>query len=88
MDFPDSVVSEAQGRSKNVCECDRKTHSHAGWGDRCTQTLSWWKRGNRDAKDGWEAHHKVSVDSGGSNTLSNCEILCSWCHKETETFGG
>lgn len=39
---------------------------------RCTRT---W---------GLEAHHIVQ---GGSDTLSNCEILCDQCHKNTRSYG-
>jgi len=31
-----------------------------------------------------EIHH---VNRGGSNTLSNAEVLCHSCHVNTETFG-
>ncbi len=34
-----------------------------------------------------EAHHKTSVLSGGSDNLSNCQILCIDCHKKTYTYG-
>lgn len=34
-----------------------------------------------------EAHHKTSVDAGGSDTLSNCKILCHDCHVATRTYG-
>lgn len=88
VDFPSNVVWDAWTRSNHVCECNRRTHNHVGFVGRCTQSLTWLKRANRDAPDGWETHHKVSVNSGGDDTLSNCEILCSLCHKKTETFGG
>lgn len=34
-----------------------------------------------------DAHHKHSVNAGGSDTLSNCQILCTDCHKATKTYG-
>jgi len=34
-----------------------------------------------------EAHHKTSVNAGGSDCLSNCQILCHKCHAETRTYG-
>jgi len=34
-----------------------------------------------------EAHHKTSVNSGGSDALSNCMILCPPCHQATRTYG-
>ena len=35
----------------------------------------------------WEAHHKISVASGGSDTASNGKALCLDCHKATLTYG-
>jgi len=35
-----------------------------------------------------EAHHKTSVAAGGSDALSNCQILCHRCHVETTTTYG
>lgn len=32
-------------------------------------------------------HHKVSELAGGSNGLSNCEVLCIKCHKDTASYG-
>lgn len=34
-----------------------------------------------------EFHHKVSVESGGPDTLSNCEHLCIECHEKTKSYG-
>jgi len=34
-----------------------------------------------------EAHHKTSVEAGGSDALSNCQILCHNCHAQTHTYG-
>ena len=35
----------------------------------------------------WEAHHKVSVKSGGNDCASNGKALCLECHKATRTYG-
>lgn len=35
----------------------------------------------------WEAHHKTSVKSGGSDNPSNGKALCLDCHKKTPTYG-
>lgn len=78
--FPDDVVSQAFLRSGGRCECMRVTHGHVG---RCPQILHWGLRG-WEVPGGWEAHHR---DSNGPGTLSNCEILCQDCHKQTRTFG-
>lgn len=42
------------------------------------------KEGERGA---WEAHHKTSLHSGGSDVPSNGEALCLDCHKKTRTYG-
>lgn len=78
--FPEAIIQEAWDRSGDRCECERKTCGHAG---RCPQKLL---RGSRGAETeyGWEAHH---INSEGPNTLSNCQILCQECHKNTETYG-
>jgi 5-methylcytosine-specific restriction endonuclease McrA len=83
MSFPESVVKEAWKRAGGRCECKNTTHNHYR---RCNKQLTWENRG-REGRGAWEAHHTVSVDSGGSNTLSNCEILCWDCHTKTRTFG-
>ena len=74
--FPDSVVEAAWKRAKGRCECRRTTHDHTiPHGIQ----LTWGNRG-REGKGAWEAHHKVR---GGSDTVSNCEILFWDCHKKT-----
>ena len=80
MAFSKSIVEAAWRRSGGKCECGRSTCGH---GYRCSKALNWFERGNDKASGGWEAHHKVAVDSGGGDTLSNCEILCIPCHKNT-----
>jgi len=81
MAFSDEVVEQAWTRAGGKCECRRTTHEHTG---RCNKTLSWENHGCANGGWGaWEAHHRVSVDSGGSDTLSNCEILCCDCHQAT-----
>jgi len=84
MAFSDSVVLDAWKRAGGKCECTRTTHGHVG---RCNKQLVWENRG-RDGRGCWEAHHKTSVAAGGSDSLSNCEILCFDCHTKTGTFGG
>lgn len=34
-----------------------------------------------------EFHHKLSVEAGGSDALSNCEHLCISCHENTKSYG-
>ena len=78
--FPDSVVEAAWKRSGSRCEC---TYDHS-WhkGRRCSQTLKKEHRGDDSKETGWEAHHKVSQDDGGSDELENCLIICIRCHNE------
>ena len=83
MDFPDSVVLQVWNRAGGHCECTRTTHGHLG---RCNQSLVLSYRG-REVTGGWEAHHIVSVEAGGKDVLSNCDILCIQCHKLTRTYG-
>lgn len=81
MPFPSSVVQAAWLRAAGHCECPRVTHDHGR--TKCNKQLVWNNRG-REGRGAWEANHRVRVESGGSDTLSNCEILC-WnpCHRST-----
>ena len=78
--FSDDVINQAWERSGGRCECTRNSHDHEG---RCPQTLIRENQGRRGYRGAWEAHHIESEDSGGPNTLSNCEILCWNCHAMT-----
>ena len=80
MGFTPDVVETAFQRARKSCECNRSTHNHSG--TRCNKTLIWEQRGREDTH-AWEAHHRVSQQVGGGDTLSNCEILCWNCHKKT-----
>jgi 5-methylcytosine-specific restriction endonuclease McrA len=84
-EFPDEVVIAALNRAGGRCECQRTNrdclYRHSYF--RCGEIgLTLDNRGTR-----WQAHHKTSVDAGGDDTLSNCEILCLNCHQATRTFG-
>jgi len=76
MAFSQSVKDQVLARAGYRCECARQCSHHDG--GRCN---TWLEAGN------WEAHHIVSEDAGGSDTLSNCEALCIPCHKNTLSFG-
>jgi hypothetical protein len=78
--FSLTVVQAAWKRAGGNCECQRATCGH---GFRCGKSLRWELRGS-EAVGGWEAHH---IDRYGPGTLSNCEILCQYCHKNTTSFG-
>jgi len=81
--FSETVKDQAFKRSGGRCECNRQHNglSAPHHGGRCPKTFT--RYGGQ-----WEAHHIVSVNSGGSDTLSNCEVLCLDCHKLTITYGG
>jgi len=84
--FTNETILRAWQRSGGKCECERISHNHNF--RRCNKTLIWGNRGKDWMIGSWEAHHKTAVSVGGSNTLSNCEILCIDCHKTTRSYGG
>lgn len=84
MAFSDTTVKAAFSRADGRCECSRKTCGHLS---KCGKKLNWTNRGKDYASGGWEAHHITAVSSGGSDSLSNCQILCMNCHKNTKSFG-
>ncbi|WP_099771524.1 HNH endonuclease [Mesotoga sp. H07.pep.5.3] len=77
--FPKEIVKQAWERAHGKCECERTSHVHKG---RCNKNLVWENRGKDGERGAWEAHHRTAVASGGTDTLSNCEILCLECHKK------
>lgn len=81
MAFSNEVVKKAWVRAGGKCECRRVSHKH--YYIRCNKELVWGNRG-RKGRGAWEAHH---INSNGGDTLSNCEILCWDCHKNTGSFG-
>lgn len=86
MPFSNSVVQEKFQRVGGRCECVRTNCSHPGNPDRCTRKFSFSDRDTADGR-GWQANHKISQASGGSDGIANCEILCIPCHKNTRSFG-
>ena len=76
MAFPQSVIDALWRRCGGQCECRRIICGHTG---RCNRRLT---------AHNWHAHHVVSVDAGGADTLSNAEALCVPCHQKTQSFGG
>ena len=84
MAFSDKVVEEAWKRSGGHCECKRE---HCGHGARCNKQLVWDNRGRDGARGAWEAHHITSSNNEGPDILSNCEIICIECHKNTRSYG-
>ncbi|NIO38682.1 hypothetical protein GTO27_13450 [Candidatus Bathyarchaeota archaeon] len=76
MSFPDDVLLAAW-------KVAGPEWSKGGKCERCWKTLSWKNRGEAGAWGAWEAHPKTSMDAGGSDTVSSCEILCLSCYKAT-----
>lgn len=74
MSFSQTTVKEAWEKATGHCE-------------RCHKQLVWNNRGDEGQRGAWEAHHRLSASHGGSDTLSNCEILCVDCHKKTRSYG-
>lgn len=81
MTFSDSIVQQAWQRAGGKCECERTSCGHTG---KCSKQLTQGFQG-WELAGGWEAHH---ITAGGQDTLSNCEILCQPCHKNTGSYGG
>ena len=80
MAFSEDTVQQAWNRSGGKCECKRTVCGHSG---RCNRSLLLGSRG-AESEYGWEAHH---VNSNGGDSVSNCEILCQKCHKNTQSYG-
>ena len=82
MTFSETLKDQAFAGSGGRCKCRRQ---HDGLnaphhGGRCPTTFT--RYGSQ-----WEAHHRVAVTAGGSDSLSNCEVLCLACHQLTRTYG-
>jgi hypothetical protein len=80
MAFSEETIRKALANAGNRCECTRTScgHPKIPGGTRCTRDgFTWANKGSK-----WEAHHRVAVASGGSDALSNCEILCGPSTKE------
>ncbi len=78
-EFSDDIIAQAWIRSGGQCECQRG-HGHGSL--RCSNMIVLGNRG-RTGQGAWEAHHPTSVDAGGDDSLSNCELLCWDCHRQT-----
>lgn len=76
MAFSNETQRKARQRAGGFCECRRKEHAHIF--GRCVSPLM---------ISGAEFHHKTAVNRGGSDGLSNCEVLCRSCHRKTNSYG-
>jgi len=61
---------------------ETKSQALAGAGRKCERC------GKALTMTSAEFHHKTSVAAGGSDGLSNCEVLCHDCHVKTRSYGG
>lgn len=82
MAFSETVKEEIYKNSGGRCQCNlqhqgQKAPHH---GCRCSNTIARWG-------GTWEAHHIVSVNSGGKDIASNGEAFCAVCHELTQTYG-
>ena len=82
MPFPQSVKDRAFKRSGGRCECRRVSHDHRNRSrrrlTRCPTTIT-----SRNV----QYHHVHAESLGGPDTLSNCEALCTPCHRGTRSYG-
>jgi hypothetical protein len=76
MAFSEGTEEKAFERSRGQCECCRTSHDHDA--ERCARTIS---------RHGAEYYHVTSEFAGGSDDLSNCEVLCVACYKLTGSYG-
>jgi 5-methylcytosine-specific restriction endonuclease McrA len=60
-------------RSGNRCECTRLGHDHIG---RCPRVLT-----------NAQFHHRTAQRLVVDDSLSNCEALCTSCHRQTGSYG-
>lgn len=77
MPFPESVKASAFRRSAGRCECQRTGPGHAHIG-RCPILLT---------RATAQFHHITAQAVGGYDGLSNCEVLCETCHRQTASYG-
>lgn len=82
MAFSQETINQAWQRAGGRCECVLKNCTHHG---RCNKILD--PRNEREGMK-WHAHHIISQDAGGPDSLFNCQILCIDCHKNTGSYGG
>ena len=77
MPFSDLTKQLAFARSGGRCECQRilcSEHVLKSCGKNLTMATA-------------EFHHKHAQSQGGSDALSNCEVLCHACHVNTASYG-
>ncbi len=75
MDFSEDTKNRAFLRSGLKCECTSLSCGHI---KKCGKALY---RGN------WHASYIKPLNSGGDNSLENCEVICNECY-ENQARGG
>jgi 5-methylcytosine-specific restriction endonuclease McrA len=78
MAFDQATKDAALKRAAGQCECRRISCPEHPNSYRCPTKL---------VKGHYEFHHVTAVSSGGSDALSNCEVLCTPCHQQTQSYG-
>ena len=66
MTFPEPVQRLARQRANGTCECTQSSCPHY--------------KGCRAR--GTEYHHKKPIEAGGTDEVSNCQLLCKACHRQ------
>ena len=94
MAFSPKTKYEAYRRANGRCECVRETCGH---NNRCVRKCaisdkdSFLAALTEDYSEirypGFQFHHITAVQSGGDDSLSNCEFLCEECHVKTKSYG-
>ena len=92
MSFSKEIKMQAFERAGGRCECTRRGCGHEGRCQRSCESMAIFNRirvanGGEPSFPGFEFHHITAENVGGPDTLSNCEFLCSECHKNTESYG-
>jgi 5-methylcytosine-specific restriction endonuclease McrA len=70
--FPKSVQRLARQRARGTCEC----------------TASWCPHYGHCRLPAKEFHHKKSVESGGDDEVTNCQLFCKACHSRAHSTAG
>ena len=78
--FTYETIWKAWTASGGYCQCERTTHGHIG---KHNQVLSYDRQGDTKVEYSWKAHHKGDPSD---DSLSNCEIICCFCHNQIAPY--
>jgi hypothetical protein len=100
MAFPDQIKFQRYKLAGGQCECVRLVCGHFV---RCTARLAQpvqsqaltasdlsrllFGQTPSYAYPGFEFNHRQSQVADGSDSLANCEFLCTACHQNTRSYG-